>query len=92
MTKNDETCVILACKNGVCIEILESLLVGLRSVKPIDEVKEFLQIKDKSTMKAYDYCKIRKRTDLAVVLGEFVDTSKSVIDISYELVNLDFKG
>lgn len=38
-------------------------------------------------MKAYDYCKARRRTDLAVVLEEFVDTSKSVLDIGFEYVN-----
>ncbi|CDW82028.1 3-5 exonuclease family protein [Stylonychia lemnae] len=92
LTQNDESCILLACKNGVNIEILESLLVGLRSIKPLDEVKEFLNIQDKSTLKAFDYCKIRKRTDLAVILGDFVDSSKSVIEIGYELVNLDFKG
>ena len=71
---------------------MESLLVGLRTIKNIDEVKEFLDVRDKTGLKAYDYCKIRKRTDLAVVLGEFVDTSKAVVDISYELINYDFKA
>lgn len=55
-------------------------------------MKEFLDLRDKSGLKAYDYCKIKKRTDLAVVLGEFVDTSKSVVEIQYELVNYDFKA
>jgi len=67
-------------------------LVGLRSIKPLEEVKELLDIPDKSGLKAFDYCKIRKRTDLAVILGGFVDSNKSVIDISYELINFDFKG
>lgn len=43
-------------------------------------------------MKAYDYCKYKKRSDLAVVLEEFVDTSKSVLDISFNYVqDYDFK-
>ncbi len=43
-------------------------------------------------MKAYDYCKLKKRSDLAVVLEEFVDTSKSVLDIGFEYINQDFKA
>jgi dimeric dUTPase (all-alpha-NTP-PPase superfamily) len=43
-------------------------------------------------MKAYDYCKHKKRSDLAVVLEEFVDTSKSVLEIGYEYIKLDFKA
>lgn len=59
---------------------------------PIDKVKEFLEIKDAIELKAYDYCKLKKRSDLAVVLEEFVDTSKSVLDIGYTLLDYDFKG
>jgi len=44
-------------------------------------------------LRAYDYCKMRKRADLAVVLEEFVDTSKSVLDLSYNYVEgFDFKA
>ena len=36
---------------------------------------------------------MRKRADLAVVLEEFVDTSKSVLDLSYTYVEgFDFKA
>lgn len=36
---------------------------------------------------------MRKRADLAVVLEEFVDTSKSVLDMSYTYVeDFDFKA
>jgi hypothetical protein len=48
MTNEGETSVVLACKNGVDIEILESLLVSLRTLWPIEQVKSFLEIKDKS--------------------------------------------
>lgn len=43
-TENGETTVILACKHGVDIEILESLLVSLRTIWPIEKVKEYLDI------------------------------------------------
>jgi hypothetical protein len=41
-TSAGQTSVILACKHGVDIEILESLLVSLRTMWPIEMVKEFL--------------------------------------------------
>jgi hypothetical protein len=41
-TSEGQTSVILACKHGVDIEILESLLVSLRTMWPIEMVKEFL--------------------------------------------------
>jgi len=44
-------------------------------------------------MKAYDFCKLKKRSDLAVVLEEFVDTSKSVLDIGFKHIEgFDFKA
>lgn len=43
-----ETTVILACKYGVSIEILESLLVSLRTMMTIEEVKAFLDLEDNS--------------------------------------------
>lgn len=57
-------------------------------------MKEFLEIRDSSSeMKAYDYCKAKKRSDLAVVLEEFVDTTKSVIEIEFSYIEgFDFKG
>ena len=42
-------------------------------------------------MKAYDYCRVQKRRDLGVVIEEFVDTSKFVVDIGYEIIIRDFK-
>ena len=93
-TAHKETTVILACKHAVKIEILEALLVNLRTVLPsLDNVKEFLEMEDASGIKAYDYCKVRKRSDLAVVLEEFVDTTKAVLDIGFEKLNgFDFKA
>ena len=91
-TSKNETSVILACKNAVKIEILESLLVSLRNIWPIDKVKEFLELRDSSEMKAYDFCKAKKRSDLAVVLEEFVDTTKSVLEIEFSYIEgFDFK-
>ena len=90
---NEETPIIIACKYNVGIEILESLLVSLRNLLPIDELKEYLELKDKAECKAYDYCKSKKRSDLAVILEEFVDTTKSVLDIGFSYVEgFDFKA
>lgn len=66
----------MACKYSVDIEILERLLVRLRTQFNLDEVKTFLNLKDNSEMRAFDYCKLKKRSDLAVVLEEFTDSSK----------------
>jgi hypothetical protein len=86
LTHKEETAVILACKHNVKIEILESLLVSHRTLWPIERVKEFLDLKDISGLRAFDYCKYKKRSDLAVVLEEFVDTTKSVLDITFTYV------
>jgi len=47
-------------------------------------------MKDSHGMKAYDYCKLKKRSDLAVVLEEFVDTSNQSLNW-IEYLNFDFK-
>jgi hypothetical protein len=89
----NETPVILACKYAVTIEILESLLVSLRNFWPLEQVKEYLERRDSQEIKAYDFCKLKKRSDLAVVLEEFVDTSKSVLEIGFTyLEGFDFKA
>lgn len=89
----NETPVILACKYAVTIEILESLLVSLRNLWPLEQVKEYLERRDSQEMKAYDFCKLKKRSDLAVVLEEFVDTSKSVLEIGFTYLEVfDFKA
>ena len=92
LSNNNESSVLLACKNGVSIEILETLLVNLRSIWDIEKIKDFLEVKDHNGLKAYDYCKIKKRSDLAILLEGFVDTDKSIIDISYEYLKVDFKA
>jgi ankyrin repeat protein len=92
-TAAGETTVILACKHAVDIQILESLLVALRTIWPIEKMKEYLEFTDASQMRAYDYSKLKKRSDLAVVLEEFVDTSKSILDLAFTYVEpYDFKG
>ena len=85
---------ILACKHSVDIEILETLLVSLRTHLSIEEVKAYLELKDAGGLRAYDYCKAKKRNDLAVVLAEFVDTTKSVLEIGFTEINggFDFKA
>ena len=50
---------------------------------PLEDVKKYLEQRDAAQMKAYDFCKLKKRSDLAVVLEEFVDTSKSILDLSF---------
>ena len=57
----------------------------------IKEVKEFLDLTDGSGMKAYDYCKAKRRTDMAVVLAEFVDESKSILEIEFDYINPEYK-
>ena len=43
-------------------------------------------------MRAYDFCKMKKRSDLAVVIEEFVDTTKSILDIGFNIIEgFDFK-
>jgi ankyrin repeat protein len=84
LTNNRESSVHLACKFGVALEILEKLLISLRSSMENDKVKEFLNLEDAAGMKAYDYCKAKKRSDMAVVLEEFIDTSKSILTIEFE--------
>lgn len=93
LTGAGETPVILACKNAVDIQILESLLVALRTMWPIERVKEYLDLTDASQLRAYDYAKLKKRSDLAVILEEFVDTTKSILDLAFAYVEpYDFKG
>lgn len=86
MTSKNETCAILACKYNAKIEILESLLVSMRTQWPIEQVKEFLDLSDSTELRALDYCKAKKRSDLAVVLNDFVDSSKSVLEIDFSYV------
>lgn len=47
----------------------------------VDKVKAFLNLVDDSGMKAYDYCWAKKRSDMAVVLEEFIDSTKSILEI-----------
>ncbi len=82
----------MACKHSVDLEILDSLLVTLRTLWPIDTLKTYLDQKDVLEVCAYDYCKTKKRSDLAVLLEEFVDTSKTIIDVGYKAIEgFDFK-
>jgi len=87
-TDKQETLIHLCCKAGVDIEILELVLIHVKRhlMEEIVKVKEFLALKDSNGVTAYDYCKAKKRSDLAVVLEEFVDSSKSVLNISYTRV------
>jgi hypothetical protein len=39
----------------------------------VEEVKEFLNLKDDAGMGAIDYSKMKRRTDLSVVLDEFAE-------------------
>ena len=44
-------------------------------------------MQDKLGMRAIDYSKLNRRTDLAVIIEEFVDTFKQVLDIEFEYFN-----
>lgn len=60
---------------------------------PIEKVKFFLDLTDAAQLRAYDYSKLKKRSDLAVILEEFVDTTKSILDLGFAYVEpYDFKG
>jgi hypothetical protein len=64
-----------------------------RTVWPIEKMKEYLEFTDASQMRTYNYSKLKKRSDLAVVLEEFVDTSKSILDLAFTYVEpYDFNG
>lgn len=83
-----ETCIHLACKNSSDIQILESLLLKLRSQLSgsKEAIKDFLDITNYDGLKALDYCVFKRRHDMAVVLQEFVDSSQQIVDIkSYNL-------
>lgn len=85
-----ETCIHVACKSSSDIQILESLLLKLRSQLSGSEeaIKEFLDITNSDGLKALDYCVFKRRNDMAVVLQEFVDSSQKVIDIkNFEIVS-----
>lgn len=60
---------------------------------PIEKVKDYLDLTDAAQLRAYDYSKLKKRSDLAVILEEFVDTTKSILDLAFTYVEpYDFKG
>ena len=77
------TCLHLACKNATDIEILESLLLSIKAFfkENLEKVKSFIGLEDSSGVSAYQYCRIAKRNDLAVILEDFVVASKSVVDV-----------
>lgn len=68
-----QTCIHIACKQGVKLEILEMILVNLRTMYGIDQIKEFLSLKDNDAFAAIDYCMFKKRKDMIVLLEQFVD-------------------
>ena len=65
-----DTLIHVACKNSSDIQILESLLIKLRSELSADEdsIKEFLATVNGDGLKALDYCVFKRRHDMALVL------------------------
>ena len=72
-----DSCIHIACKNSSDIQILESLLLKVRSQLQGDKaaITNFLALCNADDMKALDYCVFKNRHDMAVVLQEFVDSS-----------------
>ena len=73
-----DSCIHIACKNSSDIQILESLLLKVRSQLQGDKaaISEFLAKVNTDGMKALDYCVFKNRHDMAVVLQEFVESSQ----------------
>ena len=65
-----DSCIHIACKTSSDIQILESLLLKVRSQLQGDKAKitEFLELRNADDMKALDYCVFKNRHDMAVVL------------------------
>jgi ankyrin repeat protein len=72
-----DTLIHLACKYSTDIQILESLLIKLRTlVGDKEKIQEFLALQNKDGLKAFDYCVFKNRHDMAAILREFVETSQ----------------
>lgn len=65
-----DSCIHIACKTCSDIQILESLLLKVRSQLQGDKaaISEYLALTNKDDMKALDYCVFKNRHDMAVVL------------------------
>ena len=87
LTDKNESPIHLSCKHSVDIEILERLLVSLRNDLSTEDVKEYLSLKDQGGLAPIEYAKLRKRADLCVILDEFADFNKQVIDIEFEYLD-----
>ena len=48
-------------------------------------MKSFISLQNASGMLARDYIKAKRRTDIGVVLEEFVDDNKTVLSLTYQL-------
>jgi len=58
------------------MRILETLLIQLRQVIPErDRLQLFLEQKNSDGLSAVDYCMLKNRHDMGVLLKEFVVTS-----------------
>ena len=88
-----DTLIHVACKNSSDIQILESLLLKVRSQLKGDKVAitEFLALSNADDMKALDYCVFKNRNDMATVLREFVESSQKVINIASYTLESDFE-
>lgn len=80
----------MACKSNVKIEIVELILISLNKQLSIEELKEFTHLQNDSNLLARDYIKAKRRSDLGVVLEEFIDEKKTIINIDFAYQE-DFK-
>ena len=72
----------MACRLTDDLQILESLLIKLRSLlKSPQSINDFLERKNNDDLRALDYCAFKNRGDMAIILQEFVHMSQSVVNI-----------
>ena len=75
--KTADTCIHAACRLCSDLQILQSLLLKVRSQLSGDKqrIEEFLARVNADGLKALDYCVFKNRHDMATVLQEFVGSS-----------------
>jgi hypothetical protein len=85
-----DTLIHLACRHSTDIQILESLLIKLRTViANKSDIQTFLARLNNDGLKAMDYCVFKNRHDMAAILREFVDSSQQIINIKSYSIQTD---
>ena len=80
----------LACRNSLDIVILESLLIAVRTALVTKEkLVEFLDLQNNDGFRAIDFCRVKSRHDMAVILESFVETSQQIVQIPDYYIEID---